>query len=79
MIVQPKIVEKTQMTENSQKTPAPEPMRSVMKQPGAMRHATIEGALALPAGVKLPKQTFSGINPATLEGLVIDFLSVTLR
>jgi uncharacterized protein (DUF2249 family) len=43
-----------------------------MKEPGAMRRATLDSVLALPPGVKVAAQTFAGINPSTLEGIVID-------
>jgi hypothetical protein len=47
-------------------------LQELMKQPGAMRRASLDGELALPPGVKLPEPTSAGINPATLEGIVID-------
>lgn len=47
-------------------------LQDLMKQPGAMRRASRDGALVLPPGAKLPAATVAGINPATLEGIVID-------
>ena len=47
-------------------------LKELMKEPGAMRRATLDGPLALPPGAKVADRTVAGINPATLEGIVID-------
>jgi hypothetical protein len=47
-------------------------LKELMQQPGAMRRATLDGTLALPPGVSLPTDTGFGLDPATLEGIVID-------
>ena len=53
-------------------------LKELMTQPGALRRATLDGPLALPPGVTLPERAFAGINPATLEGIVIDDESAEL-
>ena len=53
-------------------------LKELMTQPGALRRATLDGPLALPPGVTLPGRAFAGINPATLEGIVIDDESAEL-
>ncbi len=48
-------------------------LKDLMSQPGAMRRATLEADLVLPANAKkLPPVAEDGINPAKLEGIVID-------
>ncbi len=47
-------------------------LKELMTQPGALRRSTINGALALPPGVKIAARTVAGIDPTTLEGIVID-------
>jgi hypothetical protein len=47
-------------------------LQELMKQPGAMRRASLDGQLAPPPGAKPPAPTVAGINPTTLEGIVID-------
>ena len=47
-------------------------LKELMKEPGAMRRATLDGALALPPGSTIAVRAVAGINPATLEGIVID-------
>ena len=48
-------------------------LKDLMKQPGAMRRDGIEGQLYLPANAaKLPELVVDYIDPAKLEGLVID-------
>ena len=48
-------------------------LKDLMNQPGAMRRDTLEGNLYLPANAKkLPPVAEDSINPAKLEGIVID-------
>jgi ribulose 1,5-bisphosphate synthetase/thiazole synthase len=48
-------------------------LKDLMSQPGAMRRDTLEGNLYLPANAKkLPEVAQDSINPAKLEGIVID-------
>jgi len=48
-------------------------LKDLMNQPGAMRRDTLEGNLYLPANSKrLPEVAEESINPAKLEGIVID-------
>ena len=48
-------------------------LKDLMNQPGAMRRDTLEGNLYLPKNAKvLPPIAEDGINPAKLEGIVID-------
>jgi ribulose 1,5-bisphosphate synthetase/thiazole synthase len=48
-------------------------LKDLMKQPGAMRRDTLEGALYMPANAKvLPEVASDSIDPAKLEGIVID-------
>ncbi len=47
-------------------------LKELMAQPGAMRREKLDGPLSLPPGVRLPVRAVPGINPATLEGIVID-------
>jgi len=47
-------------------------LKELMTQPGAMRRADMDGPLALPPGVQVPARAVAGIDPATLEGIVID-------
>jgi hypothetical protein len=54
-------------------------LKELTAQPGAMRRATIDGMLALPAGVRIAPRNFPGIDPATLEGIVIDDEDAELR
>lgn len=48
-------------------------LKDLMKQPGAMRRDNLESPLYLPASAKkLPELTSEEIDPAKLEGIVID-------
>jgi hypothetical protein len=47
-------------------------LQELMSQPGARRRDTVEGALALPAGAKVAARAIAGLDPATLEDIVID-------
>jgi ribulose 1,5-bisphosphate synthetase/thiazole synthase len=48
-------------------------LKDLMGQPGAMRRDSLEAPLYLPANAKeLPPVAQDGINPANLEGIVID-------
>lgn len=47
-------------------------LKELMAQPGAMRRATLDGPLSLPPGVKIAARAVRGLDPATLEGIVID-------
>ena len=48
-------------------------LKDLMSQPGAMRRASLEADLIMPANAKkLPPVAEDGINPAKLEGIVID-------
>ncbi len=47
-------------------------LKELMRQPGAMRRETLEGTLALPPGANVVAHTGTGLNPATLPGIVID-------
>lgn len=47
-------------------------LKELMEQPGALRRATLDGPLALPPGAKIATSAGAGIDPKTLEGLVID-------
>lgn len=48
-------------------------LKELMSQPGAMRRDSLEGALYMPANAKkLPDVVHDSIDPATLEGIVID-------
>ncbi len=47
-------------------------LKELMSEPGAKRRETIDGPLALPAGVSAPGRPYTGIDPAQLEGIVID-------
>lgn len=48
-------------------------LKELMNQPGAMRRDSLEGELYLPANAKkLPEVAHDSINPAKLEGIVID-------
>ena len=48
-------------------------LKDLMNQPGAMRRDSLEGDLYLPANAKkLPEVAHDSINPAKLEGIVID-------
>ncbi|QIF05317.1 FAD-dependent oxidoreductase [Roseimicrobium sp. ORNL1] len=48
-------------------------LKDLMTKPGAMRRDSIEGQLYMPANAaKLPELVEDSINPAKLEGLVID-------
>lgn len=54
-------------------------LKDLMTQPGAMRRAGIEGDLILPSGVKVSNFTGEGLDPARLEGLVIDDSDAELK
>ncbi len=47
-------------------------LQELMTQPGAMRRDKLDGSLALPPGAAIPPRSFRGIDPTTLEGIVID-------
>ncbi len=48
-------------------------LKDLMSQPGAMRRDSLEGALYLPANAKKLPEIFSdSLNPAKLEGIVVD-------
>ncbi len=47
-------------------------LQELMKQPGAMRRESLTSSLELPPGVTIPERTFAGIDPAQLQGIVID-------
>lgn len=47
-------------------------LQDLMKQPGIMRRDSIDVALKLPAGMKEAPINVKGINPASLEGIIID-------
>jgi hypothetical protein len=54
-------------------------LKELLTQPGALRRDKIDGALALPPGVKLLKPAPPGINPVSLAGLVIDDEAAQLK
>ena len=54
-------------------------LKELMSQPGAMRRDTLAGALALPPGVTVPTLASPGLDPAKLEGIVIDDSLAELR
>ncbi len=54
-------------------------LKELMTQPGALRRGTIDGPLALPPGVKIAARATAGINPSTLEGIVIDDVDAELQ
>jgi hypothetical protein len=47
-------------------------LKDLMSQPGALRRPTIDAALSLPPGAKLPARVLPGIDPAQLPGIVVD-------
>lgn len=47
-------------------------LQELMTQPGAMRRGSLAGPLALPAGVTVAERPLPGLDPAKLEGIVID-------
>lgn len=47
-------------------------LRELMNEPGAKRRESLSAPLAFPPGVTEPRISMSGIDPATLEGIVID-------
>jgi hypothetical protein len=54
-------------------------LKELMRQPGALRRATQEGALALPPGTHVVTHSGPGLDPATLPGLVIDDAAAELH
>ncbi len=54
-------------------------LKELMTQPGALRRATLDGPLVLPPGVTLPARALPGLDPAKLEGIVIDDEDAELR
>jgi len=54
-------------------------LKELMNEPGAKRRATLDGPLAMPAGYKAPAHVFKGIDPASLEGIVIDDAGAQLK
>jgi hypothetical protein len=47
-------------------------LKTLMRQPGALRRETLEGELALPPGAQGAAYAGPGLDPAKLPGLVID-------
>ncbi len=47
-------------------------LKSLMQEPGAKRRDTLDGPLVLPPGVVVTPPPLPGIDPARLEGIVID-------
>jgi hypothetical protein len=47
-------------------------LQDLMRQPGALRRDSLAGSLTLPPGAKVMGPSFAGLNPASLEGVVID-------
>jgi hypothetical protein len=47
-------------------------LKELMRQPGAMRRDTLEGELSLPPGAKAVFFFGTGLDPATLPGIVVD-------
>lgn len=47
-------------------------LKELMTQPGVGRRADLNGPLAIPPGASVASFTGSGIDPATLEGIVVD-------
>lgn len=54
-------------------------LQDLMNQPGAMRRESFNAPLALPPGVKVPERTYLGLDPAAVEGIVIDDESADLQ
>ena len=54
-------------------------LKELMSQPGAMRRDTLNGPLVLPPGAKVPAVTGPGIDPARLEGIVVDDTEAVLK
>ncbi len=53
-------------------------LQELMHQPGVMRRNDLSGQLAVPDGVTVPPITTKGINPASLEGIVVDDVNCEL-
>ncbi len=53
-------------------------LHDLMREPGAMRRDSLTGPLYLPAGVVVPPISMKGIDPATLEGVVVDDVNCEL-
>jgi hypothetical protein len=47
-------------------------LQTLMKEPGAKRRDKLDSELVLPRGVTVTAPPMAGINPATLEGIVVD-------
>ena len=47
-------------------------LKELMNEPGAKRREKIDGPLVLPAGYTQPPRQLPGLDPAKLEGIVID-------
>ena len=47
-------------------------LKELMSQPGALRRGSLGGSLALPPGVSVPAPAVPGLDPAKLEGIVVD-------
>lgn len=47
-------------------------LKELMSLPGAMRRESLNGPLALPPGVTIPTFSGPGIDPAKLDGIVVD-------
>ncbi len=54
-------------------------LKELMSQPGVMRRDSLNAPLVLPPGVTLPPFSGPGLDPAKLEGLVIDDTEADLR
>ncbi|MBS0202435.1 MAG: FAD-dependent oxidoreductase [Planctomycetes bacterium] len=54
-------------------------LKQLMNEPGAKRRETLDGPLALPAGYVAPAREMAGLDPAKLEGIVIDDESAELK
>ena len=47
-------------------------LKELLQQPGALRRDTLDGPLAVPPGVKINTFFGTGIDPASLPGIVVD-------
>jgi len=54
-------------------------LKELMSQPGVMRRESLNSPLALPPGVTLPTFSGPGIDPARLDGIVVDDTQAELR
>jgi hypothetical protein len=53
-------------------------LHELMQQPGAMRRDTVYSTLYLPEGVVVPPVPFKGVDPSTLEGIIVDDVNCEL-